>query len=152
MTMNRVPFLWLSLGLCAAPTMALAQLSGESTDMGPRAELRPSVAASAADQRSPLWMAVDAVHRQREAGSPDRRLTAEQRLQAVRQIHRSQSIEITDAVTRPLPNPEQVAATLILRRIAIGHNAFVQRVKGFTPFNRHFTQAKVGHAKVIAAD
>ena len=82
MTMNRVPFLWLSLGLCAAPTMALAQLSGESTDMGPRAELRPSVAASAADQRSPLWMAVDAVHRQREAGSPDRRLTAEQRLQA----------------------------------------------------------------------
>lgn len=89
MTMNRVPFLWLSLGLCAAPTMALAQLSGESTDMGPRAGLRPSVAASAADQRSPLWMAVDAVHRQREAGSPDRRLTAEQRLQLREQIRRA---------------------------------------------------------------
>ena len=89
MTMNRVRFLWLGLGLSTAPAVALAQLAGESPDMGPRGDLRPSVAASAADQRSPLWMAVDAVHRQREAGSPDRRLTPEQRLQLREQIRRA---------------------------------------------------------------
>ncbi len=55
-------------------------------------------------------------------------------------------------MSRPLPNPEQIAPAVILRGITIGNNTFVQRLQGFTAINRHFTQAKVGHTKIVAAD
>ena len=90
--MNRVPSLWLGLGLALAPAVLLAQAAGEASGADAPGELPPGMAASAAEQRSPLWMAVDAVHRQRDADLPgpaDRRLTAEQRLQLREQIRRA---------------------------------------------------------------
>lgn len=89
MTTHRIPLFCLSLGLAAAPAVALAQVSGESPDMGPRGDAPPVASASAAEARSPLWMAIDAVHRQRDTSRPDRRLSAEQRLQMREQIRRA---------------------------------------------------------------
>ena len=89
-TMNRFPSLCLTLGLAAAPAFALAQ-GGESLEPDQRTPSQAGATASAAEQRSALWMAVDAVHRQRDAAAPapDRRLTAEQRQQLREQLRRA---------------------------------------------------------------
>ena len=77
------------LGGAAAPLSAWAQASGEGAETGPPVlgEVAPQDRAS---QRSPLWMAVDAHYRQRDAGVPaDRRLSAEQRHELREQIRRA---------------------------------------------------------------
>jgi hypothetical protein len=77
------------LGGAAAPLSVWAQASGEGAETGPPVlgEVAPQDRAS---QRSPLWMAVDAHYRQRDAGMPaDRRLSAEQRHELREQIRRA---------------------------------------------------------------
>lgn len=91
MRMIRVPPFWLGLSLLAAPATVLAQAVGESAELGPRSEPPPTQAAALAEQRSALWLTIDAVHRQRDtdATGPGRRLTAEQRLQLREQVRRA---------------------------------------------------------------
>jgi hypothetical protein len=102
MYLNRVSILCLGLSLSAAPAAVWAQAAGESSAMGlhddePHASAVATPPPSseplspAVEMRSPLWMAVDAVHRQRDAGSApsDRRLSAEQRQQLREQIRRA---------------------------------------------------------------
>ena len=91
MRMFRVSPFWLGLSLLTAPATVLAQAAGESSEPGPRSEPSPAHAAALTEQRSALWLTIDAVHRQRDtdATGPGRRLTAEQRLQLREQVRRA---------------------------------------------------------------
>ncbi|QTD44675.1 hypothetical protein [Ottowia testudinis] len=89
MDTNRLPPLLISLGAAMWPMLALAQPSAESADVG----LSTAAQAGPPDtsmSRSPLWQAVDAMHRQRDgAAAEERRLNSEQRQQLRDQIRRA---------------------------------------------------------------
>ena len=82
----------ISVGVCAlaialSSNFAWAQASGESAETGPPGPGdRPTAAV-----RSPLWQAIEAHYRQREAAPivPDRRLTSEQRQELRDQVRRT---------------------------------------------------------------
>lgn len=87
MKMIALPSLLLLPALAGMPAVALAQASGEAADMGPGNGASAALVAEPA-ARSPLWLAIEAAHRQRDgsAPGPDRRLTPQQRQQLREQI------------------------------------------------------------------
>ncbi len=89
--MFRVSPFWLGLSLLTASATVLGQAAGESSELGQRSEPPPTQAAELAEQRSALWLTIEAVHRQRDTDptGPGRRLTAEQRLQLREQVRRA---------------------------------------------------------------
>ncbi len=95
-------------------------------------------------------------HRQTAGGEKvlhaDSLFSTEHRLQAVRQIDRRHGIEVPYPWTRPLANPEQVVAALILRCVAVFGDPFAQAFQGVFAIDRHVTQAKIGHTEIFAAN
>ena len=79
-------------------------------------------------------------------------LNPQQRLQAIAQIHRRQGVEIAHARARALANPEDVIPALVLRRIAVFHNTFMQAFQRIVTLNGHVAQAKVSHAEIFTAN
>ena len=90
--------------------------------------------------------------RREEVFHADGLFNAQQRLQAIAQINWRQRIEIAHAHARPLAYPEDVIPALVLRRIAVFQNAFMQAFQRIITFDGHIAQAKVGHAEVFAAN
>ena len=104
--------MWLGVGVLALPLGAWAQASGESSEMGPGINAQAGgVDAMAA--RSPLWQAVDAMHRQRDgAAAQDRRLSAEERSSCASRsvVHRYGWTAKRSCATRTSASAEAAAA------------------------------------------
>lgn len=90
-SMKSKVLLWMALGACMWPGVLWAQ-SGAAAAVG-EASAQPGDAKTSepVPARSPLWMAVDAQYRQRDAdaNADQRRLTPEQRHQLREQVRRA---------------------------------------------------------------
>ena len=108
------------------------------------------------NQRASAFIKDGHPHRQTARGEevlhPNGLFRSQQRLQTIAQINRRQRIKIADSRTRPLTHPVQVVTTFILRRIAVFQNAFMQAFQCLVALDRHITQAKIRHAKILATN